>query len=1454
MNQRKHTHPRIRTLNHMLWLAFPILALPFAAVAETGTDFSNRALSGVTKTYGPNVTLALSVEFPTAGAAYSNNTTFNTASMNEYYEGYFDNKKCYRYVSPTDRDGRRAFDASGYSQDRGNGPDGLHLGWSSFYSGKYNDYFLSKMGDQNAIDEARLKEFFHWDQEKNKDVDLVQKSDALEYFEPVGYASTSGSMVGICNGADEFSGNFMNWASMTAIDIFRQAMTGGNRALGINSAPANYLAGDTSTQTFLRRANVVRKQNSSYAMRREVNLTPEQIKMILPHDYAIADGTVLEEKSRETAANTLFLYKGYLANRAYTTFFGSPRVYTYRAGSVKQEADGSNPRLYVRNVGFGIDIRRKVWERSNQYYSNGFAYYAPIKNRIMPYHVSVMACKNGMLESNCAQQANNNYKPTGLMQKNASDMRFATLGYANVRGNGINGGILRSRMRYIIDPRSNSSEVAPKYQQEINPQTGQFYPNPDRNAENKQDAFTLSSDKESPSANFGNSGSINYLNKFGDGSGYKTNDPGAELYYTALRYLRNKGFPAEYDSFQHYNGTNGVISQGGLTASERDNFPVITAWDNPLEVYSNSSQTVSAENVCRPNYLIFIGDTNTHHDHKLPGGWDGTVADDINVKTELQKIIQNEQNSGAAGALDFNLNSMWGSNTSYVALPALAYWAHTNPLQSGFNKSLTTFMIDVVEHGNYKTGYNPGNTYYLAAKYGGFDENDSVEGTNKNKLPDVDSEWARSSNQVDAFTQAGKGTPKTFSVANTPIAMVQALNNAFNSTATAENPSSTGLSSVKDGAVVEAKDSVILLQSAYRDTTKTDTNGKKHRVYAGDVLALEAKLNSSKLTFNTKWSADTLLRNKYHNADGWYNRKVFTRTAPNNAVIAFNTTNASVLQSSLGKGTDAASLISYVLGDNRKEGSTYRERYEHLMGTVIHSTVVPISKRTAATVTAPARTCTYPETANITTRADRYVVAANDGMTYVLDENGQELASYLPSTALPKLADYASTSYNHFFLNDGMAASKEVCITGGENGARTIVIGGSGRGGNSVYALDLTSPTAVGAENMLWEFTHESLGLSPYAPIITHDRTGVPIAIISGGYNPSAGDEGYIFVLRLDKAAGTPWREDTNVNANWSTGNWYRIQLGKAGVGELFGMTRATTNSIDDVYAGDLNGYLWRLNQNSTGRFEAAYVRNNKAAPIFKADTPIVGAPYVSIVYGKPYVVFSTGRYFGDNDLPNSSKTLQNYAYGIIEGNITKETTLQSNGALIANSTLLEQNIKEEAKKGTGTQASTSFYDVTDNAINKATQNGWRLRLPQNWLSVDRSLIIGNQVARFSAFNPLANDASSDLCSTSGGATYMTTVNLFNGGKYRKPVYDTNGDGSYDSQDTVYSTMAMSGTTPRLLGSVSLNAEKPASTEGDKKKETCYAAVNTSGEMGTICSDAITAAFSIRRISWRELF
>ncbi len=167
--------------------------------------------------------------------------------------------------------------------------------WIVYYDGRRLSIPDSVRSNNMLYESIRQKEFFLHDSMDAGSDDSMGTSGAVnhryetkerEYFQPTRTASTSNGMVGVCDGPNEFSGNFMNWATMSAIDIFRQAMTGGNRALGVAKDTTAYEAGDTQTQTFLRRANVVREQNAHY-MQRTVALSEENIKKVLPHDYAV---------------------------------------------------------------------------------------------------------------------------------------------------------------------------------------------------------------------------------------------------------------------------------------------------------------------------------------------------------------------------------------------------------------------------------------------------------------------------------------------------------------------------------------------------------------------------------------------------------------------------------------------------------------------------------------------------------------------------------------------------------------------------------------------------------------------------------------------------------------------------------------------------------------------------------------------------------------------------------------------------------------------------------------------------------------------------------------------------------------------------------------------------------------------------------------------------------------
>ncbi|WP_230477891.1 hypothetical protein [Kingella kingae] len=58
-------------------------------------------------------------------------------------------------------------------------------------------------------------------------------------------------------------------------------------------------------------------------------------------------------------------------------------------------------------------------------------------------------------------------------------------------------------------------------------------------------------------------------------------------------------------------------------------------WDNPLNVFSDNTTLNVADNVCRPNYIIYIGDTNTHFDASLPSSGQNAYACNVNDDQDI---------------------------------------------------------------------------------------------------------------------------------------------------------------------------------------------------------------------------------------------------------------------------------------------------------------------------------------------------------------------------------------------------------------------------------------------------------------------------------------------------------------------------------------------------------------------------------------------------------------------------------------------------------------------------------------------------------------------------------------------------------------------------------------------------------------------------------------------------
>lgn len=207
------------------------------------------------------------------------------------------------------------------------------------------------------------------------------------HFVPTGPTNAGGHT---CSG--NFSGNFLNWASMTALDEFRMVMTGGARLLDTSGS---------SAKTLLVRA---RRYN----------------------DWSFV-------AKRISSAGL----SGYVADPASVTPFAVTELRMRSSGGTiihegRQQAD------FMRfEDGAGNLL---TTDTPSGYYN------------VVVEVCRDEAASSIVVEDNCVAYTdgvNTWYKPEGLLQRNALKMRYALMSYQGRDGNAINGGVLRAKAKYI---------------------------------------------------------------------------------------------------------------------------------------------------------------------------------------------------------------------------------------------------------------------------------------------------------------------------------------------------------------------------------------------------------------------------------------------------------------------------------------------------------------------------------------------------------------------------------------------------------------------------------------------------------------------------------------------------------------------------------------------------------------------------------------------------------------------------------------------------------------------------------------------------------------------------------------------------------------------------------------------------------------------------------------------
>ena len=1274
-----------------------LLALMGSHTMSAATSLADQPVFATSEVPG-NLALALSVEWPTA----SRTAHVGTYSSSTEYLGYFDPKKCYAYVENAARNSTNTGDTS--------------------------------------------------------------------YFNPIGF--TTSSTVRTCSGA--WSGNFLNWAATATIDPFRWAMTGGRRVVdevgltilekGWHSGqglfddrtlPANEIAGATpsaaSTGVGIRVNGLgFRMQLTTQAPSTGRSMRGEYFQGTATN-YKNVNGTPAAIVPNDTAdhiwngAPATGVNASYFSAR-YTGTFTAPEAGNYYFRTLSDDG----VRLYVNDVayidnwtdhGTTTDTTVAIPMTAGQtftlrvefYQGNGGAQlqlqwrkpsttnYSTFTSDAVTadYTMRVKVCDPSIgVEANCKRYGNvgsTNWKPEGLIQQYSDKMRFSAFGYLNDSSLNRDGGVLRAAQKFVapMQPVPGQPAVA-NSRREWDATTGIFINNPDA-----PDATATEASFALPAGTIGYSGVMNYLNLFGQlaPGNYKGNDPVSELYYAALRYYRNLGNVASWTNM----GTTGTNTK----VAWLDGFPAITNWVDPIQ------------HSCQRNFVLGIGDIYTHGDKNVPGNTNtnsepampNLAPDTVNAITATNRV-GTLQGIGDDYGTRTNVSAGCCDNNSGL-MAGLAFDANTkdirpddaNVKKTTGKQTVQTYWVDVLEQPFYAN-----NQFYLAAKFGGLDTkkipSDFDPYTFAGTIP---LDWWSTTGETltDTRSNTTQPRPDNYFAAGRPDALVAGLSKAFASIANAIKSYTTSFS---------------------LSTLQVSSLGATSYAAQYDSKDWTGELTASTLTFNENgdpstapnWSTKTTFEAQLGSA-GWNNNRRVVTWNGSSAGIPFRYDSLTADQQALVKPATYASTrtgpeyVNYLRGDRTYERTAtdsskdFRARTVRL-GDIVNAKVTPVAP--PALGFSDATNPGYAKfKADWAGRPVMVYVGANDGMLHAFNgaltgaTAGTEQFAYVPSFLFAKaettdsnglLAQLGNPEYDHKYYVDATPLAFDIDLNnaGGvftsTNAAtsdwRTLLIGGLGKGGKGFYAIDVTDPAsmtteALAAQKVKWEFTAPDMGYSFGAPLVVKTKKYGWVAVFTSGYNAGS-TAGHLYIVNprdgtLLQKISTPTSSDGLAQATAYVNDF-------------------SDGTADAVYAGDLDGQIWRFDltlprtgTNFSAPVKIAQLRNAAGTAQSVTTQPLIE---ISPSDRKRYLLVGTGKLLHPNDIQSPSE--QSF-YAIVDG-----TAASFGGALPTGLTypLTRSNLSQVTDVAAGIPvddpvkvAGNGMGWYTDLGVETSTNVAWRV-------------------------------------------------------------------------------------------------------------------------------------------------
>jgi type IV pilus assembly protein PilY1 len=527
-------------------------------------------------------------------------------------------------------------------------------------------------------------------------------------------------------------------------------------------------------------------------------------------------------------------------------------------------------------------------------------------------------------------------------------------------------------------------------------------------------------------------------------------------------------------------------------------------------------------------------------------------------------------------------------------------------------------------------------------------------------------------------------------------------------------------------------------------------------------------------------------------------------------------------------------VLNYLRGTTALEarnGGTYRNRTS-VLGDIVNSLpayVGPVTDLRLDRFGWTGASTYQAHRSAVSSRREMVYVAANDGLLHAFDaRTGEERFAYAPSGALAMMRTLTNTSYAHKFMHDGSAVVTEVYFGGSW---RTVLIGTQGRGGRTVYALDVTNPDTFAANKVLWEYSHAELGQTIGNPVVARMNDGNWAVVLGNGYN-SSNERSVLFVLNIANGALLQ-RIDTRSGSSTSPN----------GLAAAEGVDLDRDGDVDYFYAGDLLGNVWKfdLTDSAPAQWRSAFGTTTAPLPLFAARSassavqPITGG--ISVGFNpadrKLWVFFGTGRYLATADLSNTATQTW---YGLIDSGTT----------VSGRSSLAQRLILQEGATGQGDnyRVTSKPGDVTG-GTSMSAKRGWYLDLTSPTAGAEGERIVNAPVLGVTTLFINTLIPSSNPCEP-GGRGWVMGVNPFTGGRQDFDVFDFNRDGVVDAGDQVTQS-STDGTTPRVVGSGYSTDSLPGSPLQLGKQQI------VGGSDGTAQSRAVFNGARPGRVSWKEI-